>query len=90
MKKLVKNEVVEIVQWNRLGDHAQVKLMDVSKSKTTPVDKKCGKLWSEHGVLHARDRIEIVCPGEYIVTHDNDTYEKVNEDQLKDKYEDIK
>jgi hypothetical protein len=89
MKMQANPEIVESTQWNTIRDYPGVKLLDVSKIKTTPVDKVCGKRWDEHGVIDTRDGFKVLCPGDYIIDYDDKTCITIKPDMLKIKFTEI-
>lgn len=53
--------------------------------------QKCGNVMQRHGILDAMNRVEFVCPGDYIVTDQRGTgYYILKPEQFEQMYEPIK
>jgi hypothetical protein len=100
MAKFVKKPIpIEATQWNKDGDHSNVKRVYIPQDLDPPACEKCGQPAIIHGTiitLEGKGGAQEVCPGDWIITGvqgenypiKNDiflaTYDQVAEDEEED------
>ena len=63
--------VIEATQWNKGGDHANVKAVYIPFDLDPPNCEKCGQAARAHGTiitLEGKNGAQEVCPGDFIIT----------------------
>lgn len=72
MAKYVKKPIpIEAIQWNKDGDHTNVKRVYIPQDLDPPACEKCGQPARLHGTiitLEGKGGAQEVCPGDWIIT----------------------
>lgn len=92
MAQYTKNpEVVEAVRWNKSGDHDDISSLSVSTAKGKELCNSCGKPWSAHGMRElGHDMHDTVCPGKWVITHEDGRIEYMDDAAFQARYTVVK
>lgn len=82
-----RKEIVEAVEWSKVGDHAKVEALSISMAKDKEICNACGKPWNAHGMIPL-DGVHhhTVCPGQMILTHDDGRIEQMDAKTFQARY----
>lgn len=87
MAKYIKNpEIVNAVQWLKAEDHDSVIGIALSENEGKNVCVECGRPLSAHGIMKDTIFQGKVCPGRWIVTHEDGRTEYLDDATFQARY----
>jgi hypothetical protein len=83
-------EIVEAVQWNKVGDHDDITAMSLANKEKDAKCDICGLLFQDHGMRTLNALMQdTICPGMWIVDTENGL-QYVNDKIFLERYELVK
>lgn len=90
MSKYFKNqETVDAVMWSKIGDHPDIIKAQVKEEYSKDICSVCGSPLKGHGTTVDRVFRNIICPGKWIITHEDGRIEYLDDAIFKKRYSEI-